>query len=106
MVKKKIDLSEFKVKDKGLLDQTEKATAVEKKLDQVISQQEQQKTKLKPAAGQSRAGRPPMDDSEKKTKPITVKFTQSQFDTITEKAGDVPLAIYLLRRLEQSDLFD
>jgi len=104
MVKKKMDLSNFKVKDKGLLDKTEKATAVEKKLDE-LDQAVKKQEKAKPV-GQSRAGRPPLDDSQKKTKPITVKFTQDQFDRITEKAGDVPLAIYLLRRLEQSDLFD
>lgn len=98
MVKRTTDLSAFKVQDKGLLEQTERATSVEKKLDEVIKQ-----NKANKPAG--RAGRPPMSENQKKTKPITIKFTQSQFEMISSKAGDVPLAIYLLRRLEQTDLF-
>lgn len=98
MVKRSIDLSTFKVQNKGLLDKTEEATAVEKKLDQVIKQNKTKKS-------QARAGRPPIPNKERKTKAITLKFTQSQFDLINSKAGDIPLAIYLLRRLEQTDLF-
>lgn len=100
MAKKQLDLSSFKVKDKGLLKQTEKNTNIEKKVDSIIKQIGQgDNLSTSPIAG-----RPPKPSSEKESKPITLKFTESQYTQIVHAANGVPLATYLKKLLTENKL--
>jgi len=101
MAKKQLDLSSFKVKNKNLLNETEKKTSVEKKVDSIIEQIGQSE---QGADKPMQVGRPPKSKSEKESKPITLKFTESQYQKIANAAGDVPLATYLKRRLLDNGL--
>lgn len=100
MAKKQLDLSSFKVQNKNLLDKTEETASVEKKIDAIVEQMNHNQTENK----QPQVGRPPKQRSEKASKPITLKFTESEFQKITDMAGDVPLATYLKKQLQGSGL--
>lgn len=98
MAKKELDLSAFKMKSKDLLNKTEEKTNVEKKVDSIIEKID--KTKVGQGIERpQQVGRPPKALSEKESKPITLKFTESQYDKICRSAGDVPLATFLKRQL-------
>lgn len=102
MSKKQLDLSSFKVQNKKLLNQTERKTEVEKKVDSIIEQMDSVKR-----GGQQKTiqvGRPPKAKAEKESKPITLKFTEQQYKNIVAVAGDVPLATYLKRQLLDNGL--
>lgn len=101
MAKKQLDLSSFKVQNKNLLNETERKTSVEKKVDSIIEHiDKSERVGNRPL----QVGRPPKSKSEKESKPITLKFTESQHQKIVNAAGDVPLATYLKRQLLDNGL--
>lgn len=101
MAKKQLDLSSFKVQNKNLLEQTNEKSNVEKKVDSIIQQMDRVE-KVEDRSQQ--VGRPPKPKAEKESKPITLKFTETQYKRIASLAGDVPLATYLKRQLLDNEL--
>lgn len=97
MTKKQLDLSAFKVKDKGLLVKTEKNISVERKVDSIIE-------RIDKPNKSHQVGRPRKALEEKESKPITLKFTESQYQKIVNDAGDIPLATFLKRQLLNTGL--
>jgi len=58
-----------------------------------------------PTVQEIRLGRRPKPAAEKASKPITLKFTQAEFDKISEKAGLINKATLLKRLLlDETDL--
>lgn len=103
MAKKQLDLSSFKVKNKALLDKTEEKSNVEKKVDSIIEHIDQSQKNSK-SDKPLQVGRPPKAKAEKESRPITLKFTESQYKSIVDAAGDVPLATYLKKQLSRNEL--
>ena len=59
----------------------------------------------KPTVHDIRLGRRPKPEAEKASKPITLKFTQAEFDKISKKAGLVSKATLLKKLLlDETDL--
>lgn len=54
----------------------------------------------------AKAGRKPKPVNEKQSEPITLKFTPSEFQIISEMSGDVANATFLKKRLIESGLFE
>lgn len=59
-----------------------------------------------PLTPKSKAGRKAKPKSDKASKPVTLKFTESELELIEQRSGLVPNATYLKQLLiENTDLF-
>ena len=51
----------------------------------------------------SKSGRPRKPDAEKMSKKITVNFTKKEYEGLQEKAGTIPLAVFIKTILKRND---
>jgi len=97
-MKRKATFGDLKSKD--LLSKTEEKTNLESKVDAIQKQVETSNINQETR----QVGRPKKPLKEKEDKPITLKFTQKQYDKIVEDAGGVPLASFLKKKLTDNNL--
>lgn len=72
-------------------------------LDVLKSALEKAPEKEKPAQKpRGKRGPAPRPDAEKRTETVSVRFTPGELQHLTERAGDVPLAVFILRRLQEA----
>ena len=69
--------------------------------DLVIENKRQLETVRKLAA--SKCGRPRKPEAEKLSKKITLNLTQKEYEVLQEKAGVIPIAIFVKTVLKRSD---
>ena len=70
--------------------------------DLVLDNKEQLKTVKN--LQKSKGGRPPKDESEKLSRKITVNFSEDELKSLSEKAGSIPLALFIKMALKDKGI--
>lgn len=50
----------------------------------------------------AKRGPVPRPETERRTENVSVRFTPQEYERLTQQAGDVPLAVFILRRLQDA----
>lgn len=54
------------------------------------------------AARTGKRGPAPRPETERRTENVSVRLTPQEYERLTQQAGDVPLAVFILRRLQDA----